>query len=268
MNEGIQISNTGGVDVMQLVDLPLKSGGPGTNEVRIKHTIIGVNYIDTYHRSGLYPVPLPATLGLEAVGVVSAVGLGVNNFKVGDRVGYVSGPTGAYVQERDYSSKMLIKIPDYIEDESAAAILLKGMTVEYLFNRTYKINNNMFFLFHAAAGGVGLVACQWARAIGAKMIGTVSTEKKARLAKDLGCEYVINYKSQDVADEVMKITNGRGVDVVYDGVGKDTFQTTIDCLADRGLFVSFGQSSGMVGLVGLHETFAPKNLFVSVKLIL
>ncbi len=257
----IQISQTGGTEVMKLKHMELDKNGPKKECVRIKQKSIGVNYIDTYHRSGIYPVSLPCVLGLEAAGDVSAVGEGVEDFKVGDRVAYAAGPIGAYAEERDYDSKNLVKIPEYINYDEAAAILLKGMTVEYLFNRTYKIKRGEFFLFHAAAGGVGLVACQWAKAIGARMIGTVGNEMKGALAKKTGCEFIINYSKENVSKTVEEITGGKGVNVVYDGVGKDTFQTTIDCLADRGLFVSFGQSSGMIKDVSLHASFAPKNLY-------
>jgi len=261
MVKGIQISKVGDIDVMVWADVDLPTGGPKSGEIRIKHSAIGVNYIDTYHRSGIYPAPIPCILGLEAVGIVSAVGSEVSDFFVGDRVGYTSPPMGAYVEERDYPANKVIKIPDFISDETAAALILKGMTVEYLFNRTYKIKSGEYFLFHAAAGGVGLVACQWARAIGAKMIGTVSTKEKADIAKKAGCDFTINYLEENVVEKVKKLTEGRGVRVVYDGVGKDTFQITIDCLADRGLFVSFGQSSGMIEKVSLHKSFAPKNLY-------
>lgn len=261
MTKGIKILETGGVGVMNWVDVEISKKGPGPGEVRIKHSAIGVNYIDTYHRSGIYPVQLPCILGIEAVGSVAATGEGVEGLVVGDRVGYASGPLGAYVEERDFVANKAVKIPDFINDAEAAAILLKGMTVEYLFNRTYKIRPGEHFLFHAAAGGVGLVACQWARSIGAKMIGTVGTDEKAVLAKNSGCEFTINYSKEDVAKRVKEITEGEGVSVVYDGVGKDTFQPSIDCLSDRGMFVSFGQSSGMIEKINLHESFAPKNLY-------
>ena len=257
----IKIETTGGVEVLNYVEGAVPKSGPAVGEIRIKHTAIGVNFIDTYHRSGTYPVSLPCVLGLEAVGIVTAVNKSVNDFSIGDRVGYASAPLGAYSEQRDYPAEKAFKIPDFIGDFEAASVLLKGMTVEYLFNRTHKVKSGDFILFHAAAGGVGLLACQWAKAIGARMIGTVSTDEKAALAKAAGCEFVINYKKNNVPREVMNLTDGLGVGVVYDGVGKETFRGTLDSLSDRGLFVSFGQSSGMIDKVGLHEVFAPKNLY-------
>ncbi len=256
----VLVKKTGGPEVMEISQSKL-SENPEDNSVRIKHRAIGVNYIDTYHRDGTYPIQLPSVLGMEAVGEIIKKGDGVRGFSVGDRVGYASLPLGSYCDVRDYPSDKIVKIPDYISDVQAASILLKGMTVEYLFNRTYKLKAGEHFLFHAAAGGVGLLACQWSKAIGAKMIGTVSTKEKAILAKNLGCDYVINYKEENVVEKLMDITNNKGVSVVYDGVGKDTFENSISSLQDRGLFVSFGQSSGMVNDVNLHKVFAPKNLF-------
>ena len=261
MSKKIQIKKTGNTDVMEWTDNNLIKTGPGKEEVRIGHSAIGVNFIDTYHRSGVYPVPLPCVLGLEAVGIIDSVGEGVNGFKEGDRVGYAAGPLGAYCEKRDYPAKNIIKIPDFINDFEAASVLLKGMTVEYLFNRTRKLKKDEYFLFHAAAGGVGLLASQWSKHIGSKMIGTVSTESKGELAREAGCDFIINYKEENVSKKVMDITGGAGVSVVYDGVGKDTFRQSLDSLSDRGLFVSFGQSSGMIAPVNLHEVFAPKNLF-------
>lgn len=261
MTKAIQISKTGGTDVMSWVDCSLDPSGPEKNNVRIKNSAVGVNYIDTYHRSGVYPVKLPIVLGLEGVGTIVSVGSEVSGFVEGDRVGYASVPLGAYCEIRDYPANKLIKIPPAIGDFEAASILLKGMTVEYLFNRTYVLKSGEYFLFHAAAGGVGLLACQWARAIGAKMIGTVSNDEKASLAKESGCSFVINYEEESVVERVMEITEGRGVSVAYDGVGKNTFDVTLGCLCERGLFVSFGQSSGMIDSVDLHSVFAPKNLY-------
>jgi len=262
MPKKIIISKLGGPEVLESQNYEL----PSTikyNEVRIKHTAIGINYIDTYHRSGIYPLPseLPVCPGMEASGHIVDIGANVKNFKIGDRVAYATPPIGAYCDIRDFPEEKLINIPDFLENDEVASILLQGMTVEYLFERLYKIKKNEFILFHAAAGGVGLIACQWAKSIGCKMIGTVSTDQKAELAKEYGCEYTINYKEEKVSKRVMEITNNQGVPVVYDGVGKDTFQDSLDSLSTRGLMVSFGQSSGMVDKLDMHNTFNPKSLF-------
>ena len=262
MPKKIIISKLGGPEVLESQNYELPSTIKD-NEVRIKHTAIGINYIDTYHRSGIYPLPseLPVCPGMEASGHIVDIGANVKNFKIGDRVAYATPPIGAYCDIRDFPEEKLINIPDFLENDEVASILLQGMTVEYLFERLYKIKKNEFILFHAAAGGVGLIACQWAKSIGCKMIGTVSTDQKAELAKEYGCEYTINYKEEKVSQRVMEITNNQGVPVVYDGVGKDTFQESIDSLSTRGLMVSFGQSSGMVDKLDMHNTFNPKSLF-------
>ncbi len=261
MPKKIIVDKSGGVDVLKYVDYSLTNKILGENDIRIKHSSIGVNFIDTYHRSGLYPVDLPTCLGLEAVGVVIKIGSNVKMFSVGDRVGYSAPPLGAYCEIRDYPANKTLKIPNEISDDAAASVLLKGMTVEYLFNRTYKLRPKENVLFHAAAGGVGLIACQWARAVGCNLIGTVGSDEKISLAKDNGCKYVINYKKEDVFKKIMDITDGRGVVVVYDGVGKDTFDLSIKCLSKRGMFVSFGNASGMTPTADLFKCFAPKNLF-------
>ena len=262
MPNQIVISTLGGPEVLKYQEYSLPKNIKN-NEVRIKQTAIGLNYIDTYHRSGIYPLPseLPFCLGMEAAGEVIAIGEDVINFKIGDRVAYATPPIGAYCEIRDFPEEKLIPIPDYISDDEAASILLQGMTVEYLFERLYKIKKDEIILFHAAAGGVGLIACQWARSVGCKMIGTVSTKEKATHAKEHGCEFIINYKEEKVSNKVMEITNNQGVPVVYDGVGKDTFDESIKCLSTRGLMVSFGQSSGMVDKIDMHKTFNPKSLF-------
>ena len=262
MPKQIVISKLGGPEVLEYQNYELP-GDIKNNEVRIKHTAIGLNYIDTYHRSGIYPLPkeLPVCPGLEAAGEIIDIGDNVKTFNVGDRVAYASPPMGAYCDIRDFPEDKLIKVPDFIQNDDVASILLQGMTVEYLFERLYKIKKNEFILFHAAAGGVGLVAAQWAKSIGCKMIGTVSTLEKAKIAKEHGCEHTINYKEENVSEKVMEITNNQGVKVVYDGVGKDTFQESINSLSVRGLLVSFGQSSGMVERLDMHETFNPKSLF-------
>ena len=261
MPKKIIINENGGPEVLKYVDYSLTTDQPKENEIRIKHSSIGVNFIDTYHRSGLYPVELPTGIGLEAVGEVVEVGSNVEMFGVGDRVGYSAPPLGAYCEVRDYPAEKAFNIPDEISDDEAASVLLKGMTVEYLFNRTYKIRAGENILFHAAAGGVGLIACQWARSVGSHLIGTVGSNNKIDLAKNNGCEHVINYKTENVVERVMELTNGRGVSVVYDGVGKDTFGLSIECLSKRGMFVSFGNASGMTPATDLFESFAPKNLF-------
>ena len=262
MPKKIIISKLGGPEVLKYVDYDLPNKLEEEN-IRIEQTAIGLNYIDTYHRSGIYPLPsnLPICPGLEASGKIIAVGSKVKNFKIGDKVCYATIPLGAYCEIRDFPASKVIKIPDDISEISAASILLQGMTVEYLFERLYKIKKNDTILFHAAAGGVGLLACQWAKSIGCNMIGTVSNEEKAQLAKKNGCKYIINYKTENVVDRVKELTDGKGVPVVFDGVGKDTFSISLDCLDYRGLFVSFGQSSGMVPRVDLHKTFNPKSLY-------
>ena len=262
MPKKIVISEIGDENVLRYIDdqVPIQLN---ENSVRIEQSAIGINYIDTYHRSGIYPLPgpLPVCPGLEASGRIIKIGSEVSNFNIGDKICYASSPIGAYCEIRDFPASKIIKIPDEISEEVAASILLKGMTVEYLFERLHKIKKNEFILFHAAAGGVGLIASQWANSIGCKMIGTVSTDEKAALAKENGCRHVINYKKENVVEKVMQITNGKGVATVYDGVGKDTFNISLECLDLRGLFVSFGQSSGMVPDINLHKTFNPKSLF-------
>jgi len=262
MPKKIIISKLGGPEVLKYIDYNIPDKIDKEN-VRIKQTAIGLNYIDTYHRSGIYPLPLnlPVCPGLEASGKIIELGSSVKNFKIGDKVCYASVPLGAYCEIRDFPASNVIKIPNEISENTAASILLQGMTVEYLFERLYKIKKDETILFHAAAGGVGLIACQWAKSIGCKMIGTVSSEEKSQLAKKNGCTYVINYKTENILSKVKEITNGKGVSVVYDGVGKDTFEASLGCLDFRGLFVSFGQSSGMVPEVNLHKTFNPKSLF-------
>ena len=262
MPNRIVISQIGNPEVLKYESYSLKDNFDD-NLVRIKNLAIGVNYIDTYHRSGLYPLPSnpPICPGLEGAGEIIGLGKNVTNFNIGDKVCYASTPIGSYCEIRDFPAEKLIKVPNFISFDDAASLFLQGLTVEYLFERLYKLKKDETFLFHAAAGGVGLIACQWAQSIGAKMIGTVSTKEKADLAKNNGCEFIINYKEQNVEEEVMKITKNEGVQVVYDGVGKDTFEISLSCLKFRGLMVSFGQSSGMVEKVDLHKTFNPKSLY-------
>lgn len=244
MSRAIKLYQTGGPEVLRFEEVAV--GEPGPGEVRVRHTAIGVNFIDVYFRNGLYPQPLPGALGKEAAGVVEAAGSGVTDLKAGDRVAYCNGPLGAYSETRVMPAEFLVRLPDGIDDADAAAAMLKGLTVQYLFRQTYRLREGETFLFHAAAGGVGLIACQWAKAIGARMIGTVGSDDKAALAKANGCEHVINYRKENFVDRVKALTDGQGVDVVYDSVGRDTFPASLDCLKPRGLWVSFGNSSGPV----------------------
>jgi NADPH:quinone reductase len=259
--KAIRIEQTGGPEVMQLVDVDLPPPGPG--EVRIRQTAIGLNFIDTYHRNGLYPVKLPSGLGLEAAGVVEETGEGVTHLKQGDRVAYGNGPIGAYAQARNAPANRVSKLPDGISDETAAAMMLKGMTVRYLLRETYKVKSGDTILLHAAAGGVGLIACQWAKALGATVIGTAGSEEKAELARAHGCDHVILYKSEDVPARVRELTGGKGVPVVYDGVGKDTLMLSLDSLQPRGLLASFGNASGPVDKFDLGILAAKGSLYVT-----
>jgi NADPH2:quinone reductase len=227
---------------LEQIELPEPSKG----EVRVRHTAIGLNFIDTYHRSGLYPISLPSGLGLEAAGVVELVGEGVKTLQPGDHVAYGVGPIGAYAEFKNHPANKLTKIPEGISDEQGAAIMLKGMTARYLLRETYQVKRGDIILIHAVSGGVGTIASQWALALGATVIGTVGSEEKARLAIDNGVHHVINYRSEDVVARVRKITGGRGVPVVYDGVGQATLMISLDCLMPRGLLVSFGNASGAV----------------------
>jgi NADPH:quinone reductase len=244
MPQAIRIHAVGGPEVMVLEEISL--GAPGPGEARVRHTVIGVNYIDTYHRSGLYKLPLPAGIGSEAAGVVEAVGAGVDYLKAGDRVAYCGGGPGSYSTERIMAADKLVPIPTGVSDEAAATLMLKGLTVQYLFRQTFPLKGGETILFHAAAGGVGLVACQWARALGVTMIGTVGSDEKAALAKAHGCAHTIVYTREDFVARTKELTGGKGVPVVYDSVGKDTFPKSLDALVPRGLFVSFGNASGPV----------------------
>ncbi|HEX4859888.1 MAG TPA: quinone oxidoreductase [Rhizomicrobium sp.] len=241
--KAIRFHHTGGPEVLKLEDVELAAPAPG--QVRVRHTAIGVNFIDTYHRSGLYKLPLPSGLGSEAAGIVDALGDGVTTLKKGDRVAY-AGAIGAYAEANNVAADRLVKIPDGISDEIAAAALLKGMTAQYLLMRTYTVNPGDTILFHAAAGGVGLIACQWAKHLGATVIGTVGSDEKIALARAHGCTHVLNTSSEDWPRRVREITAGEGVPVVYDSIGKDTWNGSLDCLSVRGLMVSFGNASGAV----------------------
>jgi len=244
MTKAIRMHAFGGTDALKWQDVGL--GAPGMGEVLVRHTAIGLNFIDTYHRTGLYPLPLPATPGLEAVGVVEAVGDGVEGLKVGDRVGYPAGPIGAYAEARNIPALKLVKIPDSVSDEDAAALMLKACTVEAFVERLYPVKAGETVLLHAAAGGVGLIACQWLSAIGATVIGTVGSEEKAELARALGCTHTVLYRDEDFVSRVREITGSEGVPVVYDSVGKATFMGSLDCLKRRGVMVTFGNATGPV----------------------
>lgn len=244
MTHAIIVEQTGGPEVLrwQKVDLPQ----PGPGQALIRHTAIGLNFIDVYFRTGLYPAPLPFTPGMEGAGIVEAVGEGVTDIQPGDRVGYGQSPLGAYAERRLIPADKLIRLPDWIADEVAAAMLLQGLTAQYLLRQTFPVKPGDMVLIHAAAGGVGLLASQWARALGATVIGTVGSAEKAALAAAHGCHHVILYGQEDLVARVREITGGQGVDVVYDGVGKDTFDRSLDCLRRRGLMVSYGNASGAV----------------------
>ena len=244
MPKAIRIEKTGGPEVMQYVDVEV--GPPGPGEVQVRNHAIGLNYIDVYFRTGLYPMPMPAGIGLEGAGVVTAVGAGVQSVKVGDRVAYCDRPPGSYSELRNMPAAPLVKVPKAIGFDTAAAMMLKGMTVQYLFRRTYKLQRGQTILFHAAAGGVGLIAMQWAKALGVTVIGTVGSEAKAKLAREFGADHVILYNKENIVERVREITRGEMVPVVYDSVGKDTFQASLDCLQPFGLMVSFGNASGPV----------------------
>jgi NADPH:quinone reductase len=244
MPKAIRLHATGGPEVLHWEDVEV--GEPGEGQARVRHTAVGVNFIDTYYRSGLYPLPLPSGLGSEAAGVVEATGLGVTGVRPGDRVAYAGGPPGSYAEVRLLPASILVPIPDGVTDQTAAAVMLKGMTAQYLIRRTYPVKAGETVLFHAAAGGVGLIACQWLKALGATVIGTVGSDEKATVARAHGCEHVIISTREDVARRVREITGGAGVPVVYDSVGKDTFMASLDCLRPLGLLVSFGNSSGKV----------------------
>ncbi|SVA85438.1 uncharacterized protein METZ01_LOCUS138292, partial [marine metagenome] len=241
MTKAIRVHKTGGPDVLSFEDIDI--GGPGPGEVRLRHTAIGLNYIDVYFRTGAYPAELPFTPGFEAAGVVEAVGEGVTSLATGDRVAYAAQPIGAYAESRLILADRVVKLPDGIEDQTGAAIMLKGMTTEYLLRRTFRINAGDTILFHAAAGGVGLMACQWASHLGATVIGTVGSDEKAGLAQAHGCTHTIVYSRDDFVEQVKDLTDGKGVDVVYDAVGKDTFEKGFDCLRPLGTMVLFGASS-------------------------
>ncbi|MCB1519176.1 MAG: quinone oxidoreductase [Hyphomicrobiaceae bacterium] len=244
MTHAIRIHEYGGPEALRWEEHAV--GAPGPGEVRIRHTAVGLNYIDTYHRTGAYPLAaLPAVIGMEGAGVVIAIGADVADLAEGDRVAYAN-PIGAYAEERLIPADRLVKIPDGVDDRSAAAMMLQGMTAQYLLRRTFKVGPETVLLFHAAAGGVGLIACQWARHLGATVIGTVGSDEKAELARAAGCNHVINYRTENFVDRVREITSGQGCDVVFDGIGRDTYPASLDCLKPFSLWVTFGAASGKI----------------------
>jgi NADPH2:quinone reductase len=259
--KAIRHSRTGGPEVLEYVDVEV--GDPGPGEARVRNHAIGVNFIDVYFRNGLYAQALPGGLGQEAAGIVEAVGPGVTHVRPGDRVAYAGRPNGAYSELRVMPADMLVQLPDAISYEEGAAMLLQGLTVQYLFTRTRKLQAGETLLFHAAAGGVGLIACQWARAVGANLIGTVGSKEKAALALRHGAAHVINYRDEDIVQRVREITGGAMVPVVYDSVGADTFTRSLDCLQPLGLMVSFGNSSGAVPPFSLNELVSRGSLFIT-----
>ncbi|MBR8346270.1 quinone oxidoreductase family protein [Burkholderia ambifaria] len=259
MPKAIRYDQPGGPDVMKWVDVEV--GAPKAGEVRIRQQAVGLNYIDVYFRTGLYPQPLPGGLGMEAAGEVTAVGDGVTAFKAGDRVAYVGQPPGAYAQERVMPAERLVKLPDGISDDDAASVMLQGLTAHYLLRRTYPVKAGDTILIHAAAGGVGLLVCQWAKALGATVIGTVGSDEKAALAKAHGCDHPIVYTRENFTQRVKEITNGAGVPVVYDSIGKDTYIGSLDCLAPLGYFVSFGNASGPLPAIDSKEFSSRGSLF-------
>jgi len=259
MTRIVKIEKTGGPEVLKFETVKLNS--PAPEEVLIEHKAIGLNFIDTYHRSGLYPLGLPSGIGGEASGVIKKIGSKVKDFSVGDNVAYAGTPLGSYSSERNYPTKNLVKIPNGINFDVAATLMTKGLTAYYLLYKTYPVSANETILFHAAAGGVGQILCQWAKSLGCKVIGTVGSEEKINIAKKNGCDFVINYSKENFPKKVLEITKGKGVPVVYDGVGRDTFEGSVECLAERGMMVSFGNSSGPVTNIDVKKMIQPKSLY-------
>ena len=257
----VVIDKTGGPEVLEIKDIKLED--PKSGEVLIKNKAIGLNYIDTYHRSGLYPVELPSNIGIEGAGIIEKVGPDVENFQVGDRVAYASMPIGSYSTHRIFPTKKLVKVPNEIELENVVTLMTKGFTVFYLLHKTYIVKSGDTILFHAAAGGVGQIFCQWAKSLGCVVIGTVGSDEKIEIAKANGCAHVINYSKENFAEKVKEITNGKGVPVVYDGVGKKTFDGSIECLKTRGMMVSFGNASGPLDPCNVTKSLAPKGLYLT-----
>tara|TARA_B100001758_G_scaffold232810_1_gene230467 strand:- start:281 stop:1252 length:972 start_codon:yes stop_codon:yes gene_type:complete len=258
--KAVEIKKTGGTEVLEIKDIALSK--PEPEEVSIEQKAIGLNYIDTYHRSGLYPLKLPIGLGLEGAGIITEVGKNVKNFNVGDKISYAGIPLGSYSTHRNYPTKNLIKVPENIDLEVAATLMTKGLTTFYLLHKTYPVKSGETILFHAAAGGVGQIFGQWAKSLGCTVIGTVGSDEKINTAKENGYDYVINYNKEDFAKKVLEITDGKGVPVVYDGVGKDTLNGSIECLSIRGMMISFGNASGPLSDINVPKMIQPKGLYL------
>ena len=261
MPKSIIIKKNGGPEVLELQDVNV--GSPGLDEIKVTNHAIGLNYIDTYHRSGLYPLPLPSGIGLEAAGKIDEVGSNVKEFNKGDNIAYAAMPIGSYAQQRIIPSKIAIKVPDGISFQQAATLITKGLTVNYLITKTYKLKAGETVLFHAAAGGVGQIFAQWANSIGAKVIGTVGSDEKIKIAEENGYEHVINYTKEDFSKKVMEITKNEGVPAVFDGVGKNTFRGSLACLKARGMMISFGNASGPLEPVNVPKDIQPKGLYLT-----
>jgi len=259
MTRIVKIEKTGGPEVLKFETIKLND--PEPDEVLIEHKAIGLNFIDTYHRSGLYPLELPSKIGGEASGIIKKIGSKVKDFSVGDNVAYAGTPLGSYSSERNYPTKNLVKIPSGINFDVAATLMTKGLTSYYLLYKTYPVSANETILFHAAAGGVGQIFCQWAKSLGCKVIGTVGSEEKISVAKKNGCDFVINYSKENFSKKVLEITKGKGVAAVYDGVGKNTFEGSIECLKTRGMMISFGNSSGPLLDINVRKIIQPKGLY-------
>tara|TARA_E500000331_G_scaffold10377_1_gene9546 strand:- start:1271 stop:2245 length:975 start_codon:yes stop_codon:yes gene_type:complete len=258
--KAIEISKNGGPEVLEIKEIKLSK--PGEDEVTIEHRAIGLNYIDTYHRSGLYPLKLPSGIGAEGAGIIKEIGSNVKEFKVGDKVSYAGMPLGAYSTHRNYPTKNIVKVPDSIDLEVAATLMTKGLTTFYLLHKTYPVKSGQTILFHAAAGGVGQIFGQWAKSLGCKVIGTVGSDEKIIKAKSYGYDEIINYNKEDFSKKVLEITDKKGVPVVYDGVGKNTFEGSLNCLEIRGMMVSFGNASGPLSDVNVPKLLQPKGLYL------
>ena len=257
--KAVKIEKNGGPEVIKIEEITLDK--PGNDEVLIEHVAIGLNYIDNYHRSGLYPVKLPSGIGIEASGIIKEVGPNVSNFSIGDKIAYSAMPLGAYSTHRIFPTKNLVKVPEEIDLTLAATLMTKGLTTFYLLHKTYPVSPGETILFHAAAGGVGQIFCQWAKTLGCKVIGTVGSDDKIDLAKKNRCDEVINYSKEDFAKKVKELTNGKGLPVVYDGVGKATLEKSLECLKTRGMMVSFGNASGALSPIDVPKMLQPKGLF-------